>query len=290
MDSKSPLEEKKDGLISRIRNSIEKSKSGGILPEIARKILGSDAQPDVVDSVASVLGDLFSIGDLKLPLEAIKKEQYKDEFGTQARDVLATILAASGHPALALASSEALKIIKGRIDECGARVTDQPVKGPSVRTNADGADVVLYFVEKDGSVENLPEVDGDRAKAAGALDQAFANWASNLDMEVSRVFDHSKANLIVTGFDFGTSTTMLAKTDIGPPRGIQLRMIFNTAKKFTRDQFISNAGHEFGHALGVFHEDVDQGDRSLIMHGTNLGVTDPQDADVDAAVRRGWKR
>ena len=106
------------------------------------------------------------------------------------------------------------------------------------------------------------------------------------------VTKHEDANLIVSGADLGQNTTILARTEIGPPKGRQLRMVFNLSKPFTSDAFESNVAHEFGHALGVVHEDVVQ-DGTQVMNSMLLGVKEPQgpgkNTDLGAAIFMGWR-
>jgi hypothetical protein len=298
LDHNSSLADKFGDLLARTRNAIKKSEAGGLIPRIAQEFLGGGDAGNAPELV-SILRDLFTDNKLNLPLDSDSAGDFKPEFATQAKNVLSGILTAAGKPGLAFATREAIDILKKRIAACGADPNSTHVPGLPVEVEHD-QDVILYFVERDGQKNPiLPEVEGSTKIAFGTLQRGFLQWAMRLDMVVRLTTQHELANLIVTGENLGENTSILARTDIGPPHGRQLRMVFNTAKKFTRDLFESNVAHEFGHALGIFHEDVVQDD-TQVMNSMLLGVkeplppdtppnTPPRMTDLGAAIFRGWK-
>jgi hypothetical protein len=294
MDHTSPFREKIDNLLERTLNASAKAEPGGLLPKLARELIGgSDASlaPDLV----SILQELFAQQKLDLPLAALKAKDFKPEFASLASTVLSEMLTTAGQPGLALASKAAIKLLKSRIDACGVLRSMKSVPGPGVkRTN--GQDVILYLVARENdSVGNavLPEVNGSKPLAFGLLQRGFINWAKRLDLVVNMVSEQKDANLLVTGAHLGANSTVLARTEIGPPQGRQLRMVFNLDKKdLSPDMFVSNVAHEFGHALGIVHEDVVQ-DGLQVMNSMLLGVKNPQGpggrTDLQAAIFHGWR-
>ncbi len=293
MDHTSPLLDKLGDFLGRARNARAKAEPGGLLPKIVDVLIDkgdASTKPDLT----SILHDLFSLNKLDLPLEAIKEGDFKKEFAKTATDVLTSILASAGSPGLAIASKAAIKILRSRIEACGVDKKSSVVRGLAVKPDGHGQDVILYFVEEDEQgFPKLPEVDGSTMLALGVLQTGFQNWAVKLSLVANMVTKQEEANLIVSGSDMGQNTTVLARTEIGPPKGRQLRMVFNTAKKFTSDEFESNVAHEFGHALGVVHEDVVQ-DGSQVMNSQLVGVTQPQgptpkSTDLGAAIFKGWR-
>jgi len=290
MDHTSPLREKIDNLLERTLNASTKAEPGGLFPKLARELIGGgDASlaPDLV----SILQDLFAQQKLDLPLAALKAKDFKPEFASLASTVLGSMLTTAGQPGLALASKAAIKLLKSRIDACGVLPSMKSVPGPGVKRE-NGQDVILYFVESDGDNAMLPEVNGNKALAFGLLQKGFMKWATRLDLIVNPE-DQKNANLLVTGAHLGANSAVLARTEIGPPQGRQLRMVFNLDKKdFTPDLFVSNVAHEFGHALGIVHEDVVQ-DGLQVMNSTLLGVSNPQGpggrTDLQAAIFHGWR-
>ena len=291
MDHRAPLVEKLSDFLARATNASDKAAPGGLLPKIADALLGS-GNAGAKTEIVGILRDLFSLNQLDLPLDAIKESDFKQEFATKAGDVLSLILAGAGSPGLALASKVAIKILKSRIEACGADKNSSVVRGLPVKPDDHGQDVILYYVEDKNGIPVLPKVDGSEMLALGILQAGFQNWASRLNLVANMVTKQEEANLIVSGADLGANTTILARTEIGPPKGRQLRMVFNLSKPFTSDEFESNVAHEFGHALGIMHEDVVQ-DGTQVMNSQLVGVKEPQgpgkDTDLGAAIFKGWR-
>ena len=100
------------------------------------------------------------------------------------------------------------------------------------------------------------------------------------------------ANLFISGSDFGqknVSADVLALTDIGPLFNRKCRMVFDLRKKdLSEADFRYTFIHEFGHALGVKHADVARSG-ALMSPILNPDLTEPTDADVNAAVSKGWR-
>jgi hypothetical protein len=291
MDHTSPFREKIDNLLERTLNASTKAEPGGLLPKLARELIGGGDASLAPDLVA-ILQELFAQQKLDLPLAALKAKDFKPEFASLASTVLSSILTASGQPGLASASKAAIKLLKSKIDACGVLPNMKSVPGPGVKQQS-GQDVILYFVESDSDGNALlPEVSGSKTLGFGLLQKGFMNWGRKLDLVVNPA-DQKDANLLVTGAHLGANSAVLARTEIGPPQGRQLRMVFNLDKKdLTPDQFESNVAHEFGHALGIIHEAVVQ-DGSQVMNSMLLGVKKPQGpggrTDLQAAVFQGWR-
>jgi hypothetical protein len=137
----------------------------------------------------------------------------------------------------------------------------------------------------------LPPIEGSPFLARSKLKQGFENWEGVLNVDITRTPDRTKANLLVTGKDFGPEVddSVLALTDIGPPHGVQIRMVFDTAERsLTREQFVALAAHELGHALGIKHAEVPG--NAHLMSDTLSTVTEPDAADMAAAERHNWKK
>jgi hypothetical protein len=291
MDHRSAFREKIDHLLERTLNASAKAEPGGLLPRLARELLaGGDAalEPDLV----AILQELFTQQKLDLPLAALKAKDFKPEFANLAATALGSVLAGAGQPGLALASKAAIKLLKSRIDACGVLPNIRSVPGPPVKQQH-GQDVILYFVESDASGNAiLPEVNGSKTLGFGLLQKGFMNWGRKLDLVVNAA-DQEDANLLVTGAHLGAASAVLARTEIGPPQGRQLRMVFNLDKTdLSPEMFESNVAHEFGHALGIVHEAVVQ-DGTQVMNAMLLGVRKPQGpgprTDLQAAVAQGWR-
>jgi len=281
--------EKFRAFLNRTINANSKAEIGGLFPKIAESLIGGGDASKKGD-VTAILRDLFALEKLDLPLDANKEGDFNDGFVTQASALLSGILTKAGRPELAIASTAGIELLRKFIESsCGQDTTAEKVSGLPV-DNKNGVDFILYFVESKDRQPNLPLVDGSRMTALEVLEKGFKNWSRRLKLIVNMEAEQDKANLIVTSADLGKNSSVLARTEIGPPRGQQLRMVFNESKTFTRDEFESNVAHEFGHLLGVFHEDVDVNDQLLVMHGTLLGVKQPQDADLNAAAARGWTK
>jgi hypothetical protein len=294
MDHKSPFRDKINDLLERTLNASTKAEPGGLLPKIAKELIGG-GDAAVTNDLVSVLQELFAQQKLDLPLAALKAKDFKPEFANLASTALTEILTSAGHPGLAVASKAAVKLLKSRIDGCGVLRNHKSLPGPGVKQE-NGQDVILYFVEMDNTPAGnalLPEVNGSKTLGFGLLQKGFMNWGRKLDLVVNLTSNQQDANLLVTGAHLGKNSSVLARTEIGPPQGRQLRMVFNLDKTdLTPDLFESNVAHEFGHALGIVHEAVVQ-DGTQVMHAMLLGVKKPQGpggrSDLDAAVFQGWR-
>lgn len=293
-----PIQTKVDDLVRLVLDADAKD-SGGLFKKISEELVGAN-NGAVVNELSKVLKGLQIIGKLDLPVAPTTSSQFKTEFALTAKQVLHDILLAHGQPGLSLASDLAMDIVmKSAHIECGAGKTvdaqgqsiAQTIEGPAITRDPSDRDVIFYFIEEDGSGEpKLPPIGGDRVRARGALRRAFTKWGKVLKIATVPVPQQERSHLLITGARLGSSSSLLARTDIGPPRGQQLRMLFNLDKtNLTEEQFVANVSHEFGHALGISHRDVDQNNESLVMHGTNLGVSVPTSADIAAAVSKGWR-
>lgn len=291
MNNQSPLPAKINHLLERVVDASNKASAGGILPKLAQDLIGS-GDLKLVPALTAVLQELFVQGKLDLPQGAATANHVTPAVVNQATAALSAALTAAGHPGLAAVSAAAIDLLKSKISSCGVLTNTPQIPGPGVGIDHD-QDVILYFVEFDNNRDAiLPPVKGSKALAYGLLQRGFINWATRLNLIVNRVSNHQEANLVVTGAHMGNGP-VLARTEIGPPQGRQLRMVFNLDKTdLSADEFESNVAHEFGHALGIVHEDVRQ-DGTQVMNDTLLGVKDPQGpgekTDLQAAQFYGWR-
>jgi matrixin len=121
-------------------------------------------------------------------------------------------------------------------------------------------------------VEDLPRLGAFR-RYSHSLDVLLASietWTRHLDLEVRTTFDSADANVVVSCDElFGLPKNHVALTDLGPPNGRQLRVIFDASKPWTDESFQSCAIHEFGHILGIRHSDARFRVRSCLTHSNN---------------------
>lgn len=287
----------KVGDFQQIIDDAEAKLSGGLFEAISKELVGPNNP--IVGDLSKVLKGLQVIGKLKLPAGPTTGSQLTAQHALLAKQVLHEILVVHGQPGLSIASDLAMDLVmKSAHTECGAGKTvdasgqsvAQTINGPDISRDTSDRDLIFYYIEEDDDgVPKLPPINGSPKLARSSLRRAFTRWARSLMISTVPVANQNEAHLLITGASY-SDPTLLARTDIGPPRGQQLRMVFNLNKTdFTEERFIANVSHEFGHALGISHRDVDQSDESLVMHGTNLGVGDPTDTDIAAAVSKGWR-
>lgn len=267
-----------------------------LLNRIAEKLVATADGSDVADQSKIVLAlrRLVADGKLVLPKDAISKADFKDVFLQDARTAIESVLKKSGQPHLALAgqllSIAAMKFLNNTYDRCGGNDLVEKPKGPKIEF-ANGRHVIVYWVEEGADGRPLlPPVEGFPELARSKLKEGFEKWEGVLNVDVTRTFDRTKANLIVTGKDFGPEVddSVLALTDIGPPHDVQLRMVFDTAERtLTREQFIALAAHEFGHALGIKHAQVSG--NGHLMSDLLSNISEPGNDDIAAAKTHGWK-
>ena len=141
--------------------------------------------------------------------------------------------------------------------------------------------VILY------KIVTLPRIGlhGTFDESFGLLNAAFASWQVHLHLKVDVTEKQENANLVVSADQLqGAPPNFIALTDIGPPNGRQLRMVFDVAESWDADTFRSCAAHEFGHALGVRHRDVPQ-EGQLMNDSLDKKVKFPGAFDLQAAKR-----
>lgn len=191
-------------------------------------------------------------------------------------------------------SARAIKLLnkKLKVDPCGGNTKGNPPPGPDL-AQRNGRHVVVYYLEFDeNELPRLPKIKGDSRFAQSRLKPAFDAWEGELKLDVVTTDNPEQANLLITGRTFGSEVaafggeSVLALTDVGPPNGQQLRMVFDLAEDdLTMSQFQATAAHEFGHALGVKHAFVDKtGD---LMSPMLSQISTPSADDINAAVKHG---
>lgn len=283
-------------VFQRFENAAKKKPLlGRISEKLVAMAAGGDASTSPADKelVLAALQRLVAEGILDLPLDAVSEIDFQSSFLETAQSALSSVLVNLKHPEFAgilALSVPAIKLINNSFNRCGSTTKGNPPPGPDIKVE-DGQPVVVYFVEEDANGSPLlPKVDGSPKTARKLLMTGFQRWAGVLNLGLDRTDDPAEANLFVTGRDFGREVpdSVLALTDIGPPRGVQLRMVFDTAEAYSsRDQFIAVAAHELGHALGIHHSDVaSSGD---LMSPFLSQITEPGDADKRAAQKLGWE-
>jgi len=267
-----------------------------LLERLATTLLDKGVNdPPAKDNLLKALKRLAVDGKFKLPDGNVADNQLSG-LATLAQNAIKVALAGSGVPQLALISelsAGAIKFINNSFDQCGGNDVSNPPPGPPVELK-NGRHVIVFWVEEDeNGLPMLPAVGGDPRFARSRLVRAFESWEVRLKMDVTRTDDRTAANLIVSGRTFGSEVddSVLALTDIGPPNGTQVRMIFDLAEiHLSKDDFEACAAHEFGHAIGIKHADVSQSQPLQLMNGTISAIREPQDDDLAAAVRKGWVR
>jgi len=161
---------------------------------------------------------------------------------------------------------------------CGAtrvRPTDPGPPGP-----------MTYALKRHPSVIRY-KIDGIPFGFIDPLIDAFNSWCRHLNLEVRHTREIADANLVVS-FDqlIGAPDNYLAVTDIGPPNGRQLRMVLDATKTWEEDSFRACAAHEFGHVLGLTHDDARHVGQ-LMNDSLDKRVMVPGSVDIEAA-RRTW--
>lgn len=239
---------------------------------------------DLVDGITRLLKE----GTLKFD-GATKLGQFSDSLIGKVTNAVTTFQETSGGK-LKVTRLFGLDTIRRVLTRpaCGGiegRKLDHP--GLTVETLPNGRHVMRYFVH------DLPIVDTPLASLIAFM-RGLESWAKHLNIEFSHEKnDEKNANLVVTHEPIRDPPSLLALTDIGsggPNQGGQLRMIFDkTEQSWSAAQLQATTAHELGHALGVKHADVRQS--GCLMNDTlDLGILEPQTADVDAALTKGWKR
>lgn len=290
------LSEKIDGVFTRFNLSNGKL---ALLDKIADSLVGQGGG-DLADrdNLLKAIKRLAVDGKFTLPEGNVPANQIGG-LATLAQGAIKLVLSNSGIPQLALidaVSAGAIKFINNSFDQCGGNDVANPPAGPPIEVK-NGRHVVVYYLEEgENKLPQLPAVGGDPRFARTRLTRAFEHWEARLKMDVTQTDDHTAANLIISGRTFGSEIddSVLALTDIGPPNGTQIRMIFDLAEiHLTKDDFEACAAHEFGHAIGIRHADVSQSQPLQLMNATLGTVKEPQkdeNGDLAAAVRKGWVR
>jgi len=136
-------------------------------------------------------------------------------------------------------------------------------------------------------------IDGELPSVTGlSKDRVFLNFRQALDFWaqvcniVIKIESNNKknANVIVSTEKLGQGPTVLGMGQIGPPGNRQLTLQYEALHTFDLDTFLTTTAHEFGHVLGIKHEDV--GGKGQLMFGfKQSGIAEPQDEDILAAQR-----
>jgi hypothetical protein len=233
-----------------------------------------------VDELADGITELIKTGDFapvgKKVTDALvdKLEDSIEQFQKNAPGILAVDR---------ILGRKAIKRLLTR-EGCGVtsrRPTDPGPASPRPDPLSPVPHVILY------KIISLPRIGlhGTFDESFGLLNAAFAAWQVHLNLKVDVTDKQENANLVISTDQLkGAPVNYLALTDIGPPNGRQLRMVFDVAESWDADTFRSCAAHEFGHALGVWHKDVPQ--QGQLMNDTlDAKVKFPGVFDLQAAKR-----
>jgi hypothetical protein len=270
------------------RKLLKKYQSGGI---------ASDPSGDLIPTEGELIDGLTQLlKEKKLDLgAATEADEYKDALLDIVRDTVLNLQKDSGNQLVTdgILGRRMLKWIRERRN-CG--VTDQRplAPGPPLGKDSKGRHVIRYFIEEETLPDGSKGFKLPRLGTAGStnfalfhLSIALESWFMFLNLEVSQTGDPANANLIITTELLPASApdNYLALTDIGPPQRGQLRLTFDKAESWTSDLFQACAAHEFGHALGIRHQDVRQ--PRQLMNDTLSDIKEPQAQDI-AVARATW--
>lgn len=273
--------------------------TGDLIKKVAATVLSNyKADPDI----KAMLGDLMPAeSDLVDGITRLLKEGALDfggatklsDFSSAATQILGNLTNAVGQ----FQSGSGGKLKVTRLFDVGSirRLLTRPAcggfegrkldPGPPIEVLPNGRHVMRYFLE------GLPNVGSPMASMLAFMTGA-ESWAKHLNLEISQeTGDKKKANLIVTCEVLDADWSVLALTDIGsggPAQGGQLRMMFDKAEEsWSAEQLQATTAHELGHALGIRHADVSQ-PGSLMNDTLDMGIIEPQAADIAAALTKGW--
>jgi hypothetical protein len=241
-------------------------------------------ESDLVDGITRLLKE----GTLKFN-GATKLEDFSDALIGKVTNAVTTFQETSGGK-LKVTKLFGIDSIRRLLTRpgCGGVEGRKLDPGPPIETLPNGRHVMRYFIE------DLPNI-GSAMASRLAFMTGVESWAKHLNLEISHERDDKKnANLIVSYEVLQADPSVLALTDIGtggPNQGGQLRMMFDKAEQsWSAAQLQATTAHELGHALGVKHADVQHQTGCLMNDTLDLGILEPQTADIDAAVAKGWKR
>ena len=283
-----------------------------LINALLKKVDDNNAKDSVLDGVVDLLlegrgAELASKADL---FRVLKRLHADGDLPVQVKTLNAgnkRLLTAAANKAIDVAlTSAGLGVLAGpakrlsakAISKIGARIHSDCVSSdmfdPPGGGQVDPTLMLFYIHEKDGFPQ-LPAIEEGsgipesqrRILARSRLIKAFKSWQAELEMTITPTTDPDKANLVISGRKLtNVSPETLALTDIGPPHGRQLRMIFDLQETtLSRDQFQSTAAHELGHALGISHRHVPGA--GALMSPRLSDIQRPTQTDVDAAVTNG---
>lgn len=138
---------------------------------------------------------------------------------------------------------------------------------------------IRYFI-----VDNIfPKVDGlNAAQTEFVFEEALDSWQRICNFVRKRSPVIEEANVVVSVESLNLGSDVLGVGDIGPPGKNQLRLRFEKNRHFTASVFLATAAHEFGHCLGIRHEDM-SGPGALMNPRLQDGILEPKAQDIAAA-------
>ncbi|MBC7856969.1 MAG: hypothetical protein IAF94_26365 [Pirellulaceae bacterium] len=155
---------------------------------------------------------------------------------------------------------------------------------PAPKTE-NGRKVVLYFIEKDQSGYKLPHLTDFPLPGSAFyfLKIAIGSWVGYLNLEANITDIRENANLVITTDSLppGSPDNWIALTSVGPPSGQQLLLTFDKTETWSSKVFQACTAHEFGHALGIRHRNVQQPNQ--LMNDTLSDILTPQGFDIQFA-------
>ncbi|MGI8979349.1 MAG: hypothetical protein ACR2FY_08995 [Pirellulaceae bacterium] len=155
-----------------------------------------------------------------------------------------------------------------------------------------GRKVILYYIEKDHKGHKLPVLTDFPMPGSAFyfLKIAIGSWVGYLDLEANITEFREQANLVITTDNLppGSPDNWIALTSVGPPSGQQLLLTFDKTETWSSKVFQACTAHEFGHALGIRHRDVQQPNQ--LMNDTLSDIITPQGYDILVAQTKWGKR